>query len=514
VDSCNRYGRRQTARSAYPGDLAYKPDIVHTYNLQLSSAGEARLQEELLEAKSKGVSGAAAQENTNAETNGAPERMDGYFLHDQSDARPGPIPPPIFVVHDPPPTLQVNSPVDSGGHDSGSGCHSAIDEAHLYLSLAHEIGCGSHSMVYQGEWELPRTMFLPPPPTSPVLCKECVEVDVKNILVEEDGENGERMEERWREKSAVLLRIVAEINPSIGVRFSYDGGPGVHEGKVGDTVYTVEPQKTTCHVKFEGPVRPIRTTVEWQDPSNPTCPHLSSTSPIPPTAKVRVVAKLSMNGDQHLDRETRNYQDFDQHMFEHLSGLNKVPRLNDLCPVGALVPQFYGYYVPQLKEDEEKGSALLSSGAKMQINVLEEESKVKQGYLSPILLLEDCGTCIKKCDLSHDEGCVNLVLPVAMPGMLTFPIPGTKWLPSSTVSTKQGGHTRRNILVQPGPITTHSSQRNTTEQGNNSFRLIDFGRSVKKLDTTSKLHREERQNDECYLEDCIPYQPYRMCDAH
>jgi hypothetical protein len=133
-----------------------------------------------LKSKADSFSTAAKQENTNTEINGAPDGMHGFFLHDQSDTSPGPIPPPIFVVYDPPPTLPVNSLVDSG-------CHSAIDdsEAHLYLSLAHKIGCGSHSMIYQGEWELPRTMFLPPP--SPVLCKECVEEDVKTILVEEDG---------------------------------------------------------------------------------------------------------------------------------------------------------------------------------------------------------------------------------------------------------------------------------------------------------------------------------------
>lgn len=37
----------------------------------------------------------------------------------------------------------------------------------------------------------------------------------------------------------------------------------------------------------------------------------------------------------------------------------------------------------------------------------------------------------------------------------------------------------RNILVQPGPITALLSEHNTTEQDKRSFRLIDFGRSVK-----------------------------------
>jgi hypothetical protein len=132
-------------------------------------------------------------------------------------------------------------------------------------------------------------------------------------------------------------------------------------------------------------------------------------------------------------------------MFEHYSGLNKVPLLNDACPVGALVPQFYGYCVPQLKEDEEEGDISLFSPRVMTqvdgVPVEEESKKVKQGFkLSPILLLEDCGTCITRSDLSDDEGYVNLVPSTSSPDF-TYPIPGSKWLPSSTVSTKQGGHT-------------------------------------------------------------------------
>jgi hypothetical protein len=223
-------------------------------------------------------------------------------------------------------------------------------------------------------------------------------------------------------KSAVLCRIAGESlshdKPSVGVRFSYDRGSDVHnlEGKVSDTVYTlVKPQKkTTYRVKFEGPVRPIRTRVKWQDPSNPTCPHLpvsgSSTFPIPtpPTAKVRIVAKLSNDGDSHLRHESQNYQNFDQHMFQHFSGLNKVPPLHDVCPVGALVPQFYGYYVPQLKEDEVEGCVFFSSRVPDSLEG-EEGKKVVQGYLSPIVLLEDCGSCIGLSKLSDDEGYVNLV---------------------------------------------------------------------------------------------------------
>jgi hypothetical protein len=403
MDSLNCYGRGYAQAKVDEANWLEKPDIVHTYSLQLSPAGEARLQEEMLEAKSKRDTLAAPQ---NPETKGGPDGLHGYFLHAHSDTPPGPIAPPIFVIYDPPPTLHPNDLADATETPKRTRDDGAIDEAHLYLSPACRIGKGNHSIVYQGEWELPRTTFLPPS-TSPVLCKECVDADVKNILLEEDGVDGERMEGRWKEKSAVLRRVVDETRPSIDVRFAYDGSPDVHESKVTGNVYTVNPQQTTYQVKLEGPIRPIRTKVEWQDPSKPTCQHLLSRLPIPPTAKFRVVAKLSLCYDRHLEREARNYQDFDQHMFEHWSGLNKVDPLHDLCSVGALVPQFYGYYVPQLKEDEEEGCVhFMVPGVKSDTGVegVEGKTKIIRGYLSPILLLEDCGKCIFPVeDLSADE---------------------------------------------------------------------------------------------------------------
>ena len=65
---------------------------------------------------------------------------------------------------------------------------------------------------------------------------------MKNILTEEDGKNSKRMEERWREKSAVLLKAVAKIKPSIGVRFSYNRGPGIHDSRGKSQWYCVHSQ--------------------------------------------------------------------------------------------------------------------------------------------------------------------------------------------------------------------------------------------------------------------------------
>ena len=53
-------------------------------------------------------------------------------------------------------------------------------------------------------------------------------------------------------------------------------------------------------------------------------------------------------------------------------------------PVGAVVPQFYGYYEP----DEYK------RGAK------------REEFMSPILLLEHCGEQINLSELEKDDKCV------------------------------------------------------------------------------------------------------------
>jgi len=163
----------------------------------------------------------------------------------------------------------------------------AIEEAHLYISPAYTIEKGNHSIVYEAEWELPCSVVIPPPPIKPVLCVECVKVAVTRILKEKKGKHNERID-----------------------------------------------------------LGPIRTNVVWQDPMCPTCKHIVPPEPEPPTVKVRVVAKLSNERDEHLARESKNYQRFERHMFEDRSGLNVLlPVL-----VGALVPRLYGYYVPE--EDE------------------------------------------------------------------------------------------------------------------------------------------------------------------
>ncbi|KAG6911422.1 hypothetical protein DXG01_016519 [Tephrocybe rancida] len=376
---------------------------------------------------------------------------EGYLL--RPPAVPGPVAPPIFVVHGPPPypptpTSKIIEP---------------IEEAHLYLSPAHPIGTGNHSVVYQGEWELPRAVVVPPPSTDYVLCETCVAEDVARILRDQDGEDGERMDPKWKVRSGEV-KIVPEGRPSVVfhvVQVENLDKPDAEEGQY-------QTEDTTYRVEFTGPVRPIRTTVAWQDPKHPTCKHVTPPPDVPPTVKVRVVSKISLQGDGHLVKEAANYETFERHMFEHWSGFNVLPPMHDPVPVGALVPQFYGYYIPEERfvEEQEQYEA---GGEKDEEDVdmgeddseaAPAQSSMPQGYLSPILLLEDCGSVVDPDELTHDQKNEALSL------IYRFHYAG--WAHGSVYA--------RNILVQPGPISASPSERSKDIP---SFRLIDFGRSYR-----------------------------------
>src|SRR6202035_889936 len=96
--------------------------------------------------------------------------------------------------------------------------------------------------------------------------------------------------------------------------------------------------------KYEGPIILIHGEEEQLVlEGSPGCSHSRR---VPPTAKVMVVAKLSFRYDSHLEVEASNYWSFPSYLFEHYNGYNIVPPLAAPAPVGAVVPQFYGYYKP------------------------------------------------------------------------------------------------------------------------------------------------------------------------
>ncbi|CAA7265710.1 unnamed protein product [Cyclocybe aegerita] len=93
--------------------------------------------------------------------------------------------------------------------------------------------------------------------------------------------------------------------------------------------------------------------------------------------------------------------------------------------------------------------------------------RVRPEYLSPILLIENCGQPIEPNLLTVDDKqeCVSMVLRFHDAGYI------------------HGSVARRNILRVPGPLAASASERvtnadNTGDHGVNwSYRLIDFGRS-------------------------------------
>ncbi|KAG1788551.1 uncharacterized protein HD556DRAFT_1245010 [Suillus plorans] len=290
-----------------------------------------------------------------------------------------------------------------------------VEEAHLYLSPC-AVGVGHHSIVRNAEWELPRDLFV-----EAHLCKACVEEDVRRQVqkLKDEGE--------WE----ALLKEQAEKSEETTQEYSEE------------EIFTLEPPRVIRIASYSGPVLRIHTTVKWRSPSEKQCDHESSffgSEPVPRTATVSIVAKLSFEYDPHLTQEAANYQSFPDHFFQHWNGYNVIPPIHEPIPVGALCPQFYGYYTP----DNPTGG----------------KYRGRRRYLSPILLLEHCGSEIDPDKLCQDDRqeCASLILRFNRAG----------WLHGSLAT--------RNIMWQQGKPTEWPIERPHSVK---SFRLIDFGRSAK-----------------------------------
>ncbi|KZV77145.1 hypothetical protein PENSPDRAFT_567594, partial [Peniophora sp. CONT] len=159
-----------------------------------------------------------------------------------------------------------------------------------------------------------------------------------------------------------------------------------------------------------------------------------------------------IQGDRHLAREARNYQAFPSHFFEHWNGYNLVYPLHDPTPCGALVPQFYGYYVPQ----GDSKPATTSDTAPLP----QTAPSLPADYISPILLLENCGVPIEVDNLSDDDRdtCAAMYLLFLEGG----------WMQNSMAE--------RNVVMQTGPLSEWPAFRGY-DRPKYSFRLIDFGRA-------------------------------------
>ncbi|KAH9485053.1 hypothetical protein JR316_0001959 [Psilocybe cubensis] len=406
-----------------------KEDITHIYRLQHSETNHIRRMKDMEKLESEYEERCRVYDDFIADPHSRNKLPDGFMINEVQDTsvdEPGPIKPPIYVVF---PLRPIRE---------------QPEEAHLYIAPAGTIGEGNHSFVYKTELELPRNFLV-----NEDLCQECVLEDMESILREQDGPNGERRDPKWDEKSGRLVLKTTEVLPAVAKM------EDPIDGKMAP--YIIKPGKYEERLEYEGPFRVIQSRVQFPDLSKgPYCAHIRGHERAihPLTSKVYVAAKLSKQGDAHLANEAENYQRFPHHFFEHWTGYNIVRPMHDPVPVEALVPQFYGYYVVETKSpklSEPEG----------------EDETESSAYLSPLLLLEDCGQPIVPRNLSVDD--------INQSGSLIYRLHEEGWL--------HGSVARRNILRQPGPLSAWPSERAANAAKRDglgekwSFRLIDFGRS-------------------------------------
>ena len=340
-----------------------KPDVVRTYRLKTSTTKTARRTKDDQLAEAEEARRKAVYDAFIADPHSRNETPTGIiFPPDQgaNDRKPGLAKPLIFVV------LPLRPPIPPAR------------EAHLYLSPSHSLGKGHHSFVYSAEFELPRSTLM-----EDEICHECIKADMYRTLMEQDGPSGEHRDPKWDKK---VGRYVMKTGGKPPQRLAMDDEDG-------ETEYLLQPSTLYSTLEYEGPYRLIYSKIGYQClERGPYCEHIS-TSPKgihPLTAKVRVAAKLSIPNDVHLGNEAEAYQAFPRDFFEHWSGFNVVKPLKVPTPVGPLVPQFYGYYVPDIE------SAKSDSESESPLTWLHQ-------YLSPILLLEDCGQKLDPEELTLDD---------------------------------------------------------------------------------------------------------------
>ncbi|KAG2126547.1 hypothetical protein DEU56DRAFT_742871 [Suillus clintonianus] len=372
-----------------------KRDIVRTYSLSLSPEGKEKA---LKEQKLVEI---AEEEATKEES----------LLHIFPSDKEGPTEDPLIAVILPPRPRK----------------RTQVEEAHLYLS-SRAMGTGNHSVVHSVEWELPRDVFI-----ETRMCRACVELDALD-----------------ESKEPSALGSASREDKGKGEEVPEESDGDEEEEEEEEELFTIEPPRVVRMPSYTGPCLRIYTNVKWRGPTE-ACGHGGGlgSGAVPRTATLRVVAKLSIEHDLHLAREASNYQSFPDHFFQHWNGYNVMPPLHDPVPVGALCPQFYGYYTP---DDPSDGTG-------------------RPDYLSPILLLEYCGQEINPDELCLDDRqeCASLVFRFHHAG----------WLHESFAA--------RNILWQQGKPTEWPILR---PHSSKSFRLIDFGRS-KKLDKAITRANEE-----------------------
>ncbi|KAI0634600.1 hypothetical protein C8Q77DRAFT_1056782 [Trametes polyzona] len=191
-------------------------------------------------------------------------------------------------------------------------------------------------------------------------------------------------------------------------------------------------------------------------------PPLSAHSP---TGQVTVAAKLAYSrctAHGLLRNEARVYNSFPKHIQEEYCGYNIVPQCRFPVPATAIVPKFFGYYLPV----DERGKMLDNHH-----DDCDESYPCNVNWASPILLMEECGNPVRPSKFTIDQRteCFSLILRLHY------------------LEIVQGSFYVRNVMIQPGPLTVRPSERTFDTP---SFRIIDFGRG----ESWDSLLEEMRQS--------------------
>ncbi|KAA1475647.1 hypothetical protein DENSPDRAFT_435667 [Dentipellis sp. KUC8613] len=227
-----------------------------------------------------------------------------------------------------------------------------------------------------------------------------------------------------------------------------------------------------------------------------------------PNKQVTVAMKLAMgrqSAREMLQNEATVYNSFPRYLMEDWCGYNLcTPDHAYPVPATAVVPKFFGYYVPEF-EKENKTEDGASSGTQEKQSTEQTDGEAdstghsdvytkseRYSYYSPgglrhsdnipspILLMEDCGTPIipKNFDPDTRTEIFSLALRLHIDGFV------------------QNSFFTRNVLMQPGPLTLPPHRRTLDRP---SFRVIDFGRAEmwdklqdKVLDSHVRRIRRER----------------------
>ncbi|KAF9050702.1 hypothetical protein BDZ89DRAFT_1057144 [Hymenopellis radicata] len=310
--------------------------------------------------------------------------------------------------------------------------------AHLYLSADQRLGQGNHSYVYRAELEIPRSLVV-----EPTMCDECSSLAILKQLKAEMPHVKTNPEEPLGYQIEDLLLAAAKehkrtgriwtehkVEPMEDFAFSND-----RDDPSKDKHFSFSKPGTYSRDCYEGTRRKINVQgVQWSTPGN-YCEHQPKRRAAPTTFKVEVAAKLSIQHDDHLKREASNYQ----------NGYNVLRHFTIQPPYRPVVPQFYGYYVPE-KTDEDKDT-----------------------YISPILLVEDCGKAVDVDELGMDDRqeCAALFFRMHAEG----------WLHNSVAP--------RNVVMDYGNIHDWPVLQSSLTSDVKRFRIIDFGRSVHEEDVNA-----------------------------